>query len=158
MSDLHIQVDLDTTRLEVQEANWKGRVERLNDDLSRTEVHMLMVSRKVMGAISSTITTMRSTLRAFGISLPAAWEAIVGAVMTTIASLQAIAAAYAAGGITAALAIPVELAAIGLAAFSVICVLTGQSEASRRLDDSEMALRSLGTTLTSWGLLFGSWE
>jgi len=158
MSDLRIQAELDTTRLEAQETNWKERLERLNADLSRTEVHMLMVSRKVMSAISSTITTMRSTLRAFGISLPAAWEAIIGAVMTTIASLQAIAVAYTAGGITAALAIPVEIAAIGLAAFSVVYVLTGQAEASRRLDDSETALRSLGTTLTSWGRLFSSWE
>jgi len=157
MSELTVYVDLDTTRVEAKEADWKGRVRQLNTEIATTERHMLTVTRKVFSAIQSTIHVATAALRAFGIALPPAFDAVIGAISTTFLSLQAIAAAYTAGGITAAFAIPVEIAAMGLAWFSAAVAIAGQQESSQKLDQSEQALRSLGYAFTGWGRVFEEW-
>jgi len=157
MSPIIISAELDTAKLDAKDLEWTGRIRKLNTDIATTEHHMLTVTRKIFTAIQSTIHVATATLRAFGIALPPAFDAVIGAISTTFLSLQAIAAAYQVGGITAAFAIPVEIAAMGLAWFSAAVAIAGQQESSQKLDESEQALRSLGYAVSGWGRVFEEW-
>jgi hypothetical protein len=152
-----VDAELDTSKLESKEQEWTGRIRKLNTEISMTNDHMVTVTRRVFSAIQSTIHVATATLRAFGIALPPAFDAVIGAISTTFLSLQAIATAYTIGGITAAFAIPVEIAAMGLAWFSAAVAIAGQQEANQKLDQSEQALRSLGYAFSGWGRVFEEW-
>ena len=157
MSDLRIQAEFDDTRLAAQEALWRGRLRELNEDINKTSAKLKRTVRSAMSAISMTVTSFQSVAGAFGIAIPAAFQAVFSAITSTISSLTAIAAAYAAGGVTAYLTGIIEVAAIGLSVFGVAAALTGQEESQRALQRMNSALRSVGMTSLAWGRTISAW-
>jgi len=157
MSELTVYVDLDTTRVEAKEADWKGRIQSLNAELSKTELHTLRVTRKVFTAITSTIHAVTSVLRACGIALPASVQAMLASVTGIFWSLQAMVAAYIAGGVTAPYAMALEAAALGFNIATLGIVLATGQEVDARIRDGEAAIEGIAGAGQAWGRLITSW-
>lgn len=160
MSGLTIYADLDMTRVEAKEIEWKGRVRRLNDELATTERQALLVTRKVFSAITSTVHALTSVLRAMGIALPASVEAILQSVLGVFASLMAMVTAYLAGGVTAPYAAALAAVAVGFNIGTLAIVAATGQQVNQRLRDAENAVQDIAGAARDWTRLLtggGGW-
>ena len=155
---LEIYATLNTSELETKEANWKGRIRALNDDLASTERHAMIVVRKVFSAITSTVHAITSVLHAMGIALPASVEAILQSVLGVFASLMAMVTAYLAGGVTAPYAAALAAVAVGFNIGTLAIVVATGQQVDARLRDAENAVQDISRAATDWTRLFtGGW-
>lgn len=154
---INIMAKLDTTDVEAKENVWKARVTKLNYEIDAASAKLKRVVRSAFSAISSTVHAFTSVANAFGIAIPASFQAIFSAVTATVSSLTAIAAAYAAGGVTLPIAVLVEGAAIALSIWGIASALSGQQEAAQAMQRMNTALHSVSSAATGWGRVFGAW-
>jgi hypothetical protein len=145
-----VQAMLDDTQLQAKEKDWHGRISRLNQDLSDTEYHILMVTRRAFRAIDATINAITGVIKAFGIALPASVAAMISACQGVFASLMAMVTAYLAGGVTAPYAMALEAVAVGFAIGTLAITMATGSQVNARVTDAENAVRDLGWAATAW--------
>lgn len=158
MADLEIQARLDTAQLEAQEAEWYQRLVKLNGQIDKTERNMERVVRSSWGAITATVGAARGMAAALGVSFPPIFDAIMTAVTQTVYSLQSIAAAYAAGVVTAPLTATLEMAAISLSIAAVAYTAVGQQKVAQDMQRVNNALRGWGTATRYYGTVYESWQ
>lgn len=150
MAELRVEARLDMTKLLTEEEVAEEILRRLNAEVEQSQHKLRTGVRTTFRFITSLIGTMRSVAACFGVAIPPIFDAIMGAVTATVLAMQAIAAAYAAGGVTIWLVAPLEAAAIGLAWAAVMAVAMGQQSVNSDFANVENTLRGLGTTANSF--------
>jgi len=148
--DFNIKLHVDDSEAVEKEAQWRERLARLNREVDLFETQVRVASVRGLSAMGATVSFINAIAGYFPHAITPMFQAVGAALTTTIASLHAIAAAYAAGGVTAPLAAIVEGAAIGLSIVSVFEVLKGQLNAQAELNKMAATVRSLGTMTQSW--------
>lgn len=149
MSELTVKGKLDDSAIQRAEEDWKRRLRVLNYQIAETDYSLSRVARKSLLVVGSVTRTLEALGRIMPGAVDPAFDAIYQCIITTVSSLTSIAAAYAAGGITAPFAVIVESAAIGLSIFGTALALQGQKEASREIMRMNMEIRNLGTQVYS---------
>jgi hypothetical protein len=160
MSDtnLTVKIHVDETAVVATEAKWKNRIRQLNNDIRAFEFLAKKSVRRTMSAVSMTASAIQSIFSALPVAIDPVFRAILTAITTTITSLHAIAAAYAAGGVTAWLAGVVEVAAIGLSIVGIANAFAGQQQTQQELQRMSGVLRSIGSAMNSWTSAISSWS
>ena len=123
------------------------------DDMSRKAVR---ASQRGLSALSATVSIFQTIGSYFPSALTPIFNAAMTAILTTVASMQAIAAAYMAGGVTAPLAAIVEGAAIGLGIIGFFEVLKGELNMKAEIDKMNSLMRQMGVAVQAWGRFAGS--
>ena len=108
-----IKGELDDSDIHNKTQKWESRITRINARLTAFIIRAKKAVRQTMSAISSTVGMIQSIFGLLPVAINPIFTAELSAIVTTITSLHAIAAAYAAGGVTAWMTGIVEAAAIG---------------------------------------------
>jgi hypothetical protein len=155
MAELELVIKGNLGPLQNDEAMAKRILDGVNEEIKQTERKLRTTVRASFRVVTSLVGTLRSVASMFGIAIPPLFDAILSAVTSTVLAMQAIAAAYAAGGVTAALVIPIEAAAIILSLTSVMVVAMGRQDLEHGLSTSESAIRSMGGTINAVERMLG---
>jgi hypothetical protein len=150
MSGLSIMFFGDLAPLQKDEVEALRIIDKVNGEIEKSQQKLRTTIRGTLRAVSSVIATVRSVAACFGIAIPPIFDAVLSAVTSTVLAMQGIAAAYAAGGVTAVVAVPIEAAAIALSWLAVIWVAAGRSDVERELSLVESTLRSAGSTANAF--------
>jgi hypothetical protein len=151
MAELYIHMKADTTDVENKYNHWRNRIQHLNTEIQRQSRNWGRAIRGTLTALTMTGSLIRRFVGMTVLALNPVFTAIMDAVMQTFYSLQAIAAAYAAGIVTAGFAVLVEGAAVGLAIWGIAAAMTGQQTMQSKLRGVQSLVDSMGSTLTSYG-------
>jgi hypothetical protein len=151
-------IDLDMTAVNAKTSEANTRINWLNDKISTLMQRAKRATRATMSAITMTASAVISVLDLIPGALDPAIKAVIQAVITTIASLQAMAIAWYAGGVTAWLGIIVQSAAIGLGIGGLMAALRGQTELQAKFGEIRGALYQIGASATAWDRAAGAWK
>ena len=156
--NFNIKLRADDREIERSEKDWRTRLRQLN---SEVDMFMAKYKRAALASLSMISATASAAVSIFGLFpglVQPAFAAALQAIIATVSSLHAIAAAYAAGGVTAWLSGIVETAAIGLSIAGFAAVITGQQEASKEFRKMSSVLRSIGSASIQTQRAFSAWE
>lgn len=153
---LEIRAYLDDSDIAAKEAKWKGRLRDLNAEVTKFETRVRVAAIRGLGALGATVSMLRAVGQYFPAAITPIFDAVLTAVTTTVSAMTAIAAAYAAGGVTAPIAVIVQGAAIGLSVIGVLATIEGAMNAQQELQKMSSTLQSMGTMTQSWQQFFSS--
>ena len=152
--DISVIAKLDDRELKEKEAMWKQRIAKLNNEVQTHSRNWGRTIRGTLSAITMTTAFLRRLLARTAGALGPVYDAILNAVMQTAYSLQAIAAAYGAGLVTAPIAAIVESAAIALSIWGIAYAIMGQQEMNAEMYRIRSLVDTLGSTVSSYGRMY----
>lgn len=156
--NFEVKAQYDETRLVQQEAEIQQRLRGLNQQITDTQSRMGKVLRKSGYAITATVGAARAMAGAIGQAFPPIFNAIFTAITNTVYSLQSIAAAYAAGVVTAPLTAALELSAISLSIAAIGYTAMGQQKVAQQMQSVNAALRGFGMLGRYQGGVMQAWQ
>lgn len=158
-TNFNVKARYDLSELDRQEATEiQPRLNRIQGQINDTLQRMETVARKSGHMITATIGAARAMAGAIGQAFPPIFDAIFTAITSTVYSLQSIAAAYAAGVVTAPLTAALELSAISLSIAAVGYTAMGQQQVAQQMRGVQSALRGFGTLSRHQGGVIQSWQ
>jgi hypothetical protein len=157
--NFNVKAQYDLTELDRQEATEiQPRLQRLNNQIHQTEMNMERVVRRSFSAINATMTVARMMANSLGDAFPPIFNAIFTAITQTVYSLQSMAAAYAAGVVTAPLTAVLEMAAISLSIAAIGYTAMGQQQVAQEMQRVQSALSGVGRMGRHYGGVYESWQ
>jgi hypothetical protein len=157
--NFNVKAEYDLSRLDQQEAtDIQPRLRRINEQIQQTERNMEQVVRKSFSAISATVSVARMMASSLGDAFPPIFDAILTAITQTIYSLQSMAAAYAAGVVTAPLTAVLEMAAISLSIAAIGYTAMGQQQVAQDMQRVQNALSGMGRMGRHYGGVYDKWQ
>lgn len=154
--NFEIKMDADDSALVMKEANWKDRLRRLNNEVELFERKAMQASMRGLGALSATVSLFSTIGSYFPSALTPIFNAAMQSILTTVAAMQGIAAAYAATGILAPLGAIVYGVSIGLSIVGFFEVLKGQLGMEAEINKMNTLVRQMATAISAWGRFAGS--
>lgn len=140
---INIEANSQNYRREVED--FEKTVNDFSAKWARIRRQIKSQAREIVGIIRAGIRTWRATLRFFGLTLDPVQEAVVSAVVTSLAGILAIHRMVEAGSMGFS-----AVATIGLSAASIALSIVAIAEAVRGIEASKQQLARADSLIASW--------